>query len=216
MRPTSILQLPEVIPVFPLPGVLLLPFGELPLNVFEPRYLAMCDDALGGPRLIGMIQPQDPDSAARDPDLCRIGCAGRITGFRETLDNRYLVTLTGLCRFAVVDELEPKDGYRRVRADWGAFRADFKTPDPRGVSRARLLPVLRDYCKAANLAADWRSIEKVSGAQLVTVLAMLCPFAAREKQALLESDDLAGRAELMISLMAMAVLERREPGSTIN
>ena len=216
MRPTNILQLPETIPLFPLPGALLLPFGELPLNIFEPRYLAMCDDALGGSRLIGMIQPRDPDSAARDPDLCHVGCAGRITSFRETLDNRYLIALAGLCRFTVVDELTSKGGYRRARVDWSAYRGDFKTPDPRGVPRDRLLPVLRDYCQANNLAADWKAIEKASGAQLVTMLAMLCPFAAREKQALLESDDLAGRAELMISLMAMAVLERREPGSTLN
>lgn len=216
MRPRGIVDLPDAIPVFPLPGVLLLPFGELPLNVFEPRYLAMCDDALGGARLIGMIQPEDPKDDADAPALCRVGCAGRITRFQETLDNRYLITLTGLCRFAVAGELEPKGGYRRTRVDWGPYRDDFKTPDAARVPLKRLMPVLRDYCRANNLAADWKSIEAASGAQLVTTLAMLCPFGPREKQALLESDDLAGRAELMISLMAMAVLERDEPGSAIN
>ena len=216
MRPRGIAELPEIIPVFPLPGVLLLPFGELPLNVFEPRYLAMCDAALGGPRLIGMIQPEDPETTASDPALCRVGCAGRITRFRETLDNRYLITLTGLCRFAVVEEYAQKDGYRRMRVDWGVFGSDFKTPDAGGVPRERLMPVLRDYCRANNLAADWKSIEKAPGAQLVTTLAMLCPFGAREKQALLETEDLAARAELMISLMAMAVLERNDSGPTVN
>ena len=216
MRPHSIVELPETIPAFPLPGVLLLPFGELPLNVFEPRYLAMCDAALGGSRLIGMIQPRDPDDDAPAPALCRVGCAGRITAFRETLDNHYLISLTGLCRFATTEELPLKDGYRRLRVDWSAYRSDFKTPDGRAAPRARLLPVLRNYCKASKLAADWKSIEKASGAQLVTTLAMLCPFGAREKQALLESADLAARAELMISLMAMAVLESEEPGSALN
>ncbi len=216
MRPSGIAALPEVIPVFPLPGVLLLPFGELPLNIFEPRYLAMCDDALGGMRLIGMIQPRDPDNAARNPPLYRVGCAGRITSFRETLDNRYLITLTGLCRFATVEELPPKNDYRRMRVEWSAYQADFKTPDAESVPRERLLPVLRDYCKANNLSADWRSIENAPNARLVTTLAMLCPFGAREKQALLESGDVAGRAELMISLMAMAVLERDESGPAVN
>ena len=216
MRPHGIGQLPEVVPVFPLTGVLLLPFGELPLNIFEPRYLAMCDAALGGPRLVGMVQPTEPESAARRPPLCRVGCAGRITRFRETLDNRYLITLTGLCRFAIRDELPLKDGYRRARVDWSAYRGDFRTPDSARVPRDRLLPVLRDYCRATDLSADWASIEKASGAQLITTLAMLCPFGPREKQALLESADLAGRAELIISLMAMAVLERDESGSTLN
>lgn len=216
MRPQSIVELPGVVPAFPLPGALLLPFGELPLNIFEPRYLAMCDDALGGSRLIGMIQPRDPEDSTPAPALCRVGCAGRITSFRETLDNRYLISLTGLCRFDAAEELPLKDGYRRLRVDWSAYRSDFKTPDARAVPRDRLLPVLRNYCKANNLAADWKSIEKASGAQLVTTLAMLCPFGAREKQALLESADLAARSELMISLMAMAVLENEDPGSALN
>lgn len=216
MRPGGIQELPQVVPVFPLPGALLLPFGELPLNIFEPRYLAMCDDALAGARLIGMIQPLDPDSSDPAPALCRVGCAGRITSFRETLDNRYLIALTGLCRFAAAEELAPRSGYRRLRADWSAYRADFRTPDAECAPRGRLLPALRDYCRARGLKADWKAIEGASGAQLVTALSMLCPFGPREKQALLESPDLAGRAELMISLMTMAALERDESSAALN
>ncbi len=216
MRQGAITELPDVIPVFPLPGVLLLPFAELPLNIFEPRYLAMCDDALGGSRLVGMIQPSDPTSGERNPPLCGVGCAGRITRFSETLDNRYRIVLTGLCRFAIAEELPLKKGYRRMRVDWAPYGGDFRTPDASSIPRDRLLPVLRDYCRTNNLKANWKSIENTPGAQLVTSLAMTCPFNPREKQALLESKDVEGRAELIISLMAMAIVERNEAGSTLN
>ena len=216
MRPGGIAELPEIVPVFPLAGVVLLPFGELPLNVFEPRYLAMCDDALGGTRLIGMIQPEDPEDKTDAPTLCRVGCAGRITRFRETADNRYLITLSGLCRFAAGDELPQKDGYRRMRVDWTPYGDDFRTPEDDAVPRDRLLEALRDYCRAHNLAADWKSAESAPGAQLVAALAIMCPFGPREKQALLEAEDAARRADLLVSLLAMAVHERRDAGPALN
>ncbi len=198
---------PETLPIFPLAGVLLLPRGQLTLNVFEPRYLAMTRDTLGGERLIGMIQPVDPRHSDANPPLYRLGCAGRITAFAETEDNRFLITLTGLCRFAVGEELALKDGYRRVRADWTAFADDLRVPEPGSVPEKRLKTALGAYLSAQGIDADWKSIETASGDQLVTSLAMACPFAPSEKQALLESPRLVDRAELMISLMAMSVLD---------
>ena len=216
MRPASITELPGVIAVFPLPGVLLLPFGRLPLNIFEPRYLAMTRDALAGDRLIGMIQPEDPESPARNPPLYRVGCAGRITSFTETDDNRFLITLTGLCRFETAGELPLKDGYRRVRVDWSRFAADMRTIDSAKVPRARLMPALREYFRVHSIRADWTSIEAAPSDALLTSLAMACPFDAREKQALLETDGIAARAELMISLLTMSVLDHGGPEPTVN
>lgn len=216
MGPITIAELPDAIPVFPLPGALLLPFGQLPLNIFEPRYLAMVDDALAGDRMIGMIQPEDPEAADRDPALYSIGCGGRITSFSETDDNRYLITLSGLCRFAVIGEQPLKDGYRRAAVDWTRFADDMETLSNNDLPRERLLPALRDYCHTRNIAADWKAIEDAPSYQLVTSLAMLCPFAPNEKQALLESPGLVERAELMISLMAMAALDGDGRDSSVN
>jgi len=216
MRPASITELPGVIAVFPLPGVLLLPFGRLPLNIFEPRYLAMTRDALAGDRLIGMIQPADPESPARNPPLYRVGCAGRITSFTETDDNRFLITLTGLCRFETVDELPHKDGYRRMRVDWSAYAGDMRTINAARLPRARLLPALREYFRVHGIRADWKSVEAAPADLLLTSLAMACPFEPREKQALLETAGIAERAELMISLLTMSVLDHGGPGSPVN
>jgi Lon protease-like protein len=216
MRPASIAELPQVLAVFPLPGVLLLPFGRLPLNIFEPRYLAMTRDALAGDRLIGMVQPADPDSTDRNPPLYRVGCAGRITSFTETDDNRFLITLTGLCRFEIADELPLKDGYRRVHVDWSRFAGDMRTIDAAKVPRARLMPALREYFRVHGIRADWKSIEAAPGDMLLTSLAMVCPFDAPEKQALLETDGIAERAELMISLLTMSVLDHGGPEPSVN
>ena len=216
MRPRSIKDLPDAIPIFPLPGALLLPHGQLPLNIFEPRYLAMVEDAIAGNRLIGMVQPEDPETADREPSIYAIGCGGRITSFSETDDNRYLITLTGLCRFRVTGEQPLKDGYRRADVDWTPFADDMKSLSDTNLPRERLLPVLREYCQSRNIPADWKAIENAPGYQLVTSLAMLCPFAPNEKQALLESPCLVERAELMISLMAMAALDHEAQDSTPN
>jgi len=201
-------DLPRVVPIFPLPGVLLLPGGCLPLNIFEPRYLAMVRDALSGERTIGMIQPcaEAPDvGAAR---VYETGCAGRITAFSETDDGRYLITLTGAIRFDVERELPPIEGYRRVVADYGRFRPDLEE-EASEIDRERFLETLGCYFEANGIEGDWKAIEEAGDAALVTSMAMICPFAAPEKQALLEAMSLPERARTMTAIMEMAV---HEPG----
>ncbi|UEM03512.1 LON peptidase substrate-binding domain-containing protein [Skermanella rosea] len=203
-------QLPEIISIFPLTGVLLLPRGKLPLNIFEPRYLAMTDDALSGNRMIGIIQPSDPLSRASAPPVYPIGCAGRITSFSETDDGRYLITLTGVCRFEVVRELPIVRGYRRVTASWERFADDLAEPGPALFDRARLVEGLRTYFKIQGISANWDAIEATPDERLVTSLAMICPFEPSEKQALLECGTLSERASMMIAIIEMAVLDKRD------
>jgi Lon protease-like protein len=202
-------DLPAELPVFPLSGVLLLPRGRLPLNIFEPRYLNMTGDALAAPdRLIGMLQPVDPESEEREPGLYRIGCAGRITSFSETEDGRYLITLTGISRFRLVEEIDGRGGYRRVRAAWEDFRGDFDDVSELSIDRARLLTGLKEFFKLHGIAANWDAIEQTPDERLITSLAMICPFEPPEKQALLEAPDLAARGSLMMTLVEMAILEQ--------
>jgi len=208
-------DLPQVVPLFPLPGVLLLPGGRLPLNIFEPRYLAMVRDALAGERAIGMIQPREEAEDVGAAKVYETGCLGRITAFSETDDGRYLITLTGLIRFDVVRELPLMEGYRRVTAGYGRFRGDLEdgakdTAGAAGVfDRERLLETLGFYFEAHGIEGDWKAIKETSDAALVTSLAMLCPFAAPEKQALLEAMSLPERASAMTAIMEMAV---HQPG----
>jgi len=202
--------LPEILPIFPLSGVLLLPRGRLPLNIFEPRYLAMTRDALGGERLIGMIQPTGPIAAGEmNPPVYPVGCAGRMTQFSETDDGRYLITLTGVSRFRVVEELPLLSGYRRVVPDWRPFAGDRNAAGDLGFDRERLLRGLRSYFAQRQISADFDAIDKAPGEYLVTSLAMACPFAPSEKQALLEAADLEARAELLTALVEMAAIEPR-------
>jgi hypothetical protein len=199
-------ELPGRIPVFPLAGVLLLPRGRLPLNIFEPRYLEMTRDAMAGHKLIGMIQPEDPLDPAHDPAIYAIGCAGRITRFEETGDGRYIIVLTGLARFRIARELERATGYRQVEADWRAFADDLAPPDEAGVDRARLLPPLKAYLRAAGIEIEAQVVDNAPSAVLVDQLAMICPFQPGEKQALLEAPDLPERARVMTALIEMALL----------
>ena len=252
-------NLPAEIVVFPLAETLLLPDGRMPLNIFEPRYIAMTDDAIASPtRLIGLIQPVNPPpkndaeapensgatspsadlspsrnpaeklliggkisiggenpSAKSEPPLRAAGCAGRIMSFAETEDGRYLITLTGICRFRVGEEIAGKRGYRRVRADWSPYRADMESNKAdAGWDRKLLTKNLRAYLERKGLAADWDAIRKADNAELLTSLAMLCPFSADEKQALLEADDSNRRAEIINTLMEMAVMENADGGIT--
>jgi Lon protease-like protein len=202
-------QLPEIVPIFPLTGVLLLPRGKLPLNVFEPRYLAMIEDALSGNRMIGIIQPSDPLSRASVPPVYPIGCAGRITSFSETDDGRYLITLTGVCRFETVRELPIVRGYRRVDVSWERFAADLEEPGPALFDRARLVEGLRTYFKIQGISANWDAIDSTPDERLVTSLAMICPFEPSEKQALLECGSLSERASMMVAIIEMSVLDKR-------
>jgi hypothetical protein len=199
-------DLPQTLPIFPLSGVLLLPRGKLPLNIFEPRYLSMTEDAIKSDRLIGMVQPMEEGSAGDQPPVFPIGCAGRITQFAETEDGRYLITLTGLCRFRIERELPLFCGYRRVVPDFSEFAGDFE-PESTRLDRARLLSALKVYLKLQQLSADWESIEGAPDERLITSLAMICPFSCREKQALLETSCLAERARVLTALLEMAVLQ---------
>jgi uncharacterized protein len=206
------IPLPGVLPVFPLTGILLLPRGRLPLNIFEPRYLAMTRDALGGERLIGMIQPSEPQDDNRgrglaNPPLYPVGCAGRVTQFSETDDGRFLITLTGLSRFRIVEELPLLSGYRRVVPDWAPFAQDRMPAGEPRFDRDRLLRGLKGYFAQRGISADLDAIERAPGEYLVTSLAMACPFAPSEKQALLEAADLDARAELLTALVEMAAVE---------
>lgn len=196
-------ELPEILPVFPLEGALLLPGGRLPLNIFEPRYLKMVADALAGPRLIGMVQPRDDTAEEGSAPIYELGCAGRITDFSETDDNRYLITLTGLIRFAVGEELASESGYRRVRPDFARFRADLDE-DEGLIDRERLLHALGSYFTNNGIEGDWDAIRKTPDERLVTSLAMICPFEPPEKQALLEATTLLDRAETMTAIMEMS------------
>ena len=202
---TEFFDLPESLPVFPLGGVLLLPYGRLPLNIFEERYLAMTDDALRSERLIGIIQPSnEAESQQKSPPLYTTGCAGRITAFSETDDGRYLVTLLGVCRFNIDQEIDSTRGYRRVVPNWGPFRADIEKPDKFDMDKERLLVALKVYFEKKTIDADWKAINNMDNIQLITTLAMICPFDATEQQALLVAENIEDRASTMISLLEMA------------
>jgi Lon protease-like protein len=204
-------ELPDTIPVFPLAGALLLPRAQMPLNIFEPRYLAMTDDAMKGARLIGMIQPDDSKTRAAVPALYATGCAGRITQYAESGDGRYLITLTGIARFRVREELSVTTPYRQCRVDFAAFKDDLvPRSGEEAVDRERLLKTLAEYLKANKMQADWQDINQAPTEALVNGLAMMSPYGAREKQALLEAPDLKSRAEVLIALTEMALAK---PGS---
>jgi Lon protease-like protein len=204
-----------VIPVFPLPGALLLPRGQMPLNIFEPRYLAMVDDAFrDGHRLIGMIQPDAAHSRNPDhPTLFKVGCVGRITQLAESGDGRYILELTGVSRFRVVDELSVLTSYRQCTVDFFPFVDDFtarKGEDD--VDRATLLEVLSDFLKVNHLKVDWEGIEKAPNEALVNALAMMSPYGPAEKQAMLEAPDLKTRAEILIAVTEMDLAKKRTSG----
>ncbi|MDP1778253.1 MAG: LON peptidase substrate-binding domain-containing protein [Brevundimonas sp.] len=196
-------DLPQVIPVFPLPGAILLPRGQLPLNIFEPRYLNMIDDAMAGDRIIGMIQPQG--GPQRLPGLSPIGCAGRITSFAETSDGRYLITLTGCARFRLGSEIPTQTPYRQIRADFAPFEADLSAPpvDDVGLDRDGLLDALRAYLETRGLDIDWDTAETAPPEALINSLSMALPFDPPEKQALLEAASLTDRSTVLPALLTL-------------
>ena len=199
-------DLPQVIPVFPLPGAILLPRGQLPLNIFEPRYLNMIDDAMAGDRIIGMIQPVG--GPRRLPSLSAVGCAGRITTFAETSDGRYLVTLTGVARFRVASELPVQTPYRQVRAAFQWFEADLAPPTGgEGFDREGFLGALRHYLERRQLDIDWETAEAAPQEALVNSLSMALPFEPAEKQALMESPTLEDRVEVLTALLRIDAAE---------
>jgi Lon protease-like protein len=210
--------LPDVIPVFPLPGALLLPRGQMPLNIFEPRYLAMIDDALrSGHRLIGMIQPDltHPGADENKPHLFHVGCVGRLTQFAESGDGRYLIQLTGVARFRIEAELAADTTYRQCKVTYRPFVDDFtprKGEDE--VDREALLKALSSFLKANNLKADWEGIETAPNEALVNALAMMSPYDAAEKQAMLEAPDLKTRAEILVAVTEIELAKSQTSGET--
>ena len=202
-------DLPKECAVFPLTGVLMLPRGKLPLNIFERRYLVMVMDSLATGRMFGMIQPdphaQAPEAEASDePGLYRVGCLGRVSSFSETDDGRLLVTLTGMVRFTVASELDGQRGYRRVRCDFSRYVSDMDMNPPAvEIEREKLLSALRGYFARRNVEANWDAIRGLSDDGLVITLAMACPFEAVEKQALLEAPTDADRAATLLALLQM-------------
>ena len=197
-------QLPGTIPIFPLTGALLLPRGILPLNIFEPRYLNMTQAAMSGERTIGMIQPTEPERPDRAPAVYSTGCAGRITSYSETEDGRILITLTGLCRFEIGEELPLLDGFRRVQADYDRFERDMNEDIETTIERDRLLAALRGFLGHRGIDANWEAVQTLADDRLVTALSMMCPFEPNEKQALLEAPDTTERGNVLVALLEMA------------
>ena len=212
-------DLPHTIPMFPLPGALLLPRGQMPLNIFEPRYLAMVDDALRlGHRLIGMIQPDNahPGSGSEArPYLYRVGCVGRITQLAESGDGRYLIQLTGVARFRIIEELVVPTPYRQCRVYYNDFIDDFTArKGEAAVDRPHLLRALRRFLEVNNLKADWDGIENAPNEALVNALAMMSPYGTAEKQALLEAPDLKTRADMLIAMTEIELAKKNTGGET--
>ena len=207
MPKVSATDLPQIIPVFPLPGALLLPRARLPLNLFEPRYLAMLEDVLKTPhRLIGMIQPVEGPDTSSSGRMHQIGCAGRVTSFTETDDGRYVISLTGISRFRVVEEIEGFPPYRRVKPDWSSFNRDLGgSEEDEGFNRQAFLKLLARFFESARLSSDWDSLKEADEELLINSLSMLCPFDAEEKQALLEAPSLTTRRETLVTLMEFAL-----------
>ena len=201
----SFADLPGLLPVFPLTGVLLLPRAALPLNVFEPRYLEMIDDALKSNRLVGIIQPVESEDTVLRPKLSQVGCAGKIISWRETEDNRYLITMAGLCRFKVKEEISALSAYRQVACDFAPFAGDLaQGGEQDDFPRERLLSALKDYLFRRDMKADWKSVMTAPAESLVNALAMMCPFEPAEKQALLEAPSWQERVSTLVALLEIS------------
>ena len=198
-------RLPSRFPIFPLSGAILLPGGNLPLNIFEPRYLQMAKDAMRGDKIIGMIQPNGGSEA--EPGLYPVGCAGQITNFESTDDGRYLITLTGLCRFEVVEELTVATPYRQVVAAFDGWQDDLEPQEAPDGLRPGLVKALRSYFAVHDISVDWEQIDKAPLSGLMTSLAMICPFEPPEKQALLETSDASDFGRTLIALLQMGMLD---------
>ena len=199
----SFTDLPKSLPLFPLTGAVLLPRGALPLNIFEPRYLEMVEYALQGDRLIGMIQPTEHEDTTLKPKLSQVGCAGKIIAFRETDDNRYLITLQGLCRFRLNGEMDTATAWRAGFCDFAPFAGDMAQIGDEEFPRERLLAALKAYLNSRDMKADWDSVLTAPGEALINALAMMCPFDPAEKQALLEAQNFQDRASTLLALLEM-------------
>ncbi len=216
----NVREIPDCVPVFPLSGALLLPRSHLPLNIFEPRYLAMIDEALATHRVIGMVQPRFDGPEASDPDappLCEVGSLGRIISFQESGDGRYLIQLAGICRFKVLEEVDEGDLFRRVRISAEDFAADLDTETgEEDVDRNALIEAFQSYLDANDLEADWKSVRSASNEALVNTLAMMSPYGPAEKQALLEAPDLRARAATLVAITEIELARQSGDKPTLN
>lgn len=198
-------DLPQAMPIFPLEGVLLLPRGHLPLNIFEPRYLAMVQDALATNRLIGMVQPDaKARSAGKENAVYETGCAGKIIDFSETPDGRFLITLNGISRFKIKEELDTIRGYRSVKPCWQSYKSDVTIKTCANLDREKLNEFLKSYFEKEGMSCDWDILKDTDDSSLITCLSMVCPFEPSEKQALLEADCCDARAEMFMTMLEMA------------
>jgi Lon protease-like protein len=197
-------DLPRELPVFPLAGAVVMPGVQLPLNIFEPRYLSMVRDALKADHLIGMLQPRPDTSFDEAPEIHQVGCAGRISSYSETNDGRIVLILTGVCRFQVAEELAIRRGYRRVRPDWERFAIDYHPSEEVLPGREDFMTSLRAYCTLREVEVPWDDVGKMGDAELVNLLCAHLPLDPEDKQALIETVDLCGRGQLMAGLMDMA------------
>lgn len=198
-------EFPPVLPIFPLSGALLLSNAHLPLNIFEPRYLAMVQDAMATNRLIGMVQPRDPNSRLMTPEIFHIGCAGKICEYGALPNGMLRITLEGLCRFEVIEELDVTTPYRQIKAAYGKFRHDLEPLRRNSVDRQALHETLRHFLEFEDGGDDWQTLDNLEDDSLINSLAMICPFSPVEKQALLEAENVCSRAELLISLLQMMI-----------
>lgn len=207
-------ELPTILPVFPLPGALLLTTGVLPLHVFEPRYVDMVRDAMEGHRVIGIIQPLNPEDPTHEPDLYSVGCAGKICEFGESEDGTFNITLEGLCRFQTEQELDRVTKYRQIKANYSAFQTDLIPITTPSVNRPNLRHVLNHFLEFENEEEDWKALNNLADDNLVNSLSMICPFSPAEKQALLEAEDVFSRSELLVSLLTM-MMQQSDPNKTV-
>ena len=207
---------PDTVPVFPLSSALLLPGGQMPLNIFEPRYMAMIDEAMAGSRMIGMVQPSfaDKNELRETPELCEVGCLGRITHFAEVDDGRYHITLTGVSRFRIEEELPVNTAFRQCKVR--PFLSDLE-PEKGAelVDRQQLLKAFKDYLDANGMDADWESVGRANTAILVNALSMMSPYGPAEKQALLEAPDLKTRADTLIAITEISLARKGDTGSNL-
>ena len=202
-------RLPEAFPIFPLAGAVVMPGADLPLNIFEPRYLNMVSDVLGSHRMFGMVQPETSQTAETGA-VHQTGCAGRITSFSETDDGHLLLVLTGVCRFDIKEEIGPVNGYRRIVPDWSRFRSDYEISPQDIPDRKQLLLLLRRYCEMNRIEVAWDELELMRGTDLVNILTRRLPLEVEDKQALIESVTVPERASLLRGLLEMAVTEQAD------
>lgn len=216
----TVADVPSVVPVFPLSGALLLPRAHLPLNIFEPRYIAMIDDALSTERVVGMVQPRFDDADERDevfPALCEVGSLGRVISFQESGDGRYLIQLGGVTRFRILEEIDRGKPYRCCRISAADFAGDLRQVQGEGdVDRDALIRAFQSYLDANNLEADWKSVRSASNEALVNTLAMMSPYGPAEKQALLEAPDLRARAATLVAITEMELARQSGDKPVLN